>query len=184
MNISVQILEELKVFVYAVTFGAIFAFLYDAVLILRKVFSHRPGLCMMEDFLYWLMVIPCCLVAMFQWTQGVVHWYFLFGALFGVFLYKGSISKVYIAFTTKIIQYIVVHIKKAIHIVEKPFEIVKNRVKSAHLAGKNYLKKFTIIPKRWLTVCIKWFKIILCKHKRADSLEENEGTLGDVMNGR
>ncbi len=183
MKISPQILAEAEVFVYAVCFGALFTFVYDGVLILRRVFKHTQVFCMLEDFFYWLMVIPCCLIAMFYWCQGVVTWYFLFGALFGILLYKGGISVVYIEKTSKILQYIVVYIKKAIYIVEKPLISSKNSVKSLLSKGDKIIKKFTIIPKMWLTVCIKWFKITLCKHKDVDLPQDGEKKLGDYTDG-
>lgn len=184
MKISPQILEELEVFAYAVCFGALFTFVYDAVLIWRRVIKHTLSWCMLEDFFYWLLVIPCCLIAMFQWCNGVITWYFLMGVFLGMILYKGGISKVYIETGSKILQHIVVYINKAIYIVGKPLVIVKNSIKSAFSNAKKIVKKFTIIPKMWLTVCIKWFKITLCKHKDVDSREFGEKKLGDYADGR
>ena len=39
---------------------------------------------------------------------------------------------------------------------------------------EKYIKKFTIIPKMWLTVCIKWFTIALCKHNGQNGDLHNE----------
>lgn len=183
MKLSPQILAELEVFVYAVSFGALSAFLYDGILILRRVFAHTMFWCMTEDFFYWIMVIPCSLIAMFHWCQGVVTWYFLLGVFLGVILYKGGISVIYIDKTAKILQYIVVYIKRVVHIVEKPVIAVGNRVKSVFSKAEALIKKFTIIPKMWLTVCIKWFKITLCKHKDVNSQELSEKKLGDNTDG-
>ena len=174
MKLSPQILAELEVFVYAVSFGALSAFLYDGILILRRVFAHTMFWCMTEDFFYWIMVIPCSLIAMFHWCQGVVTWYFLLGVFLGVILYKGGISVVYIDKTAKILQYIVVYIKRMAYFVFKPVRIAKNHVKSGFFKANNGMKKVSIILKNWLTVCIKWFTIALCKHNGEDGDLHND----------
>lgn len=183
MKISPQILAEAEVFAYAVCLGAVFTFLYDNLLILRRVFKHTQIRCMLEDFFYWLVAIPCCLIAMFYWCKGVVTWYFLLGALLGIILYKGGPSVVYIEKSAKILQHIVVYINKTIHIVSKPLIMLKNGVKSVFCKAEKIIKKFTIIQKRWLTVCIKWFKITLCKHKDVNSRNLSEKNLGEHTDG-
>ncbi len=184
MSIAASILAELELFTYAFTFGVFLAFLYDGLLILRKVFRHPTSVCMAEDVLYWLLVIPCTLVVIFRLSKGVLQWYFLVGVSLGIVLYKCSISKGYIRISTKIVQYIVVYINNAIDIVLKPLKRLGKAIKSAVCAINNLIKKFTIIPKMWLTVCIKWFKITLCKHNGGESDVDASESLGEIRNGR
>ena len=184
MSIATPILAELKLFTYAFTFGVFLAFLYDGLLILRSVFRHTTSACMVEDVLYWLLGIPCTIVVIFQWSKGVLEWYFLVGVILGIILYKGSISKGYIKISSKIVQHIVVYINKAIYIVLKPVKRLEKAIKSAVFVLNNFIKKFTIIPKMWLTVCIKWFKITLCKHNREESRVDTSESLGEIRNGR
>lgn len=178
------VLNEVEIFTYAVTFGAICSFAYDNILVVRRIFRHRQIYCMVEDLLYWVLVTICGLIGTFSLTNGVLYWYFLFGAILGFLFYKASLSKIYIRFMSTIIQHIVVYIKKLLDIVFKPVKMLKNAIKSVLLKNEKYIKKFTIISKMWLTVCIKWFKIILCKHTGTDSGGESEGLSGDTVNGR
>lgn len=184
MSIAAPILAELELFTYAFTFGVFLTFLYDGLLILRKVFRHTTTACMAEDVLYWLLVIPCTLVVIFRTSKGVLQWYFLVGVSLGILIYKCSVSKGYIRIMSKIAQHIVVYINKTIDIVSTPLKRLEKAIKMAFFAVKNFIKKFTIIPKMWLTVCIKWFKITLCKHNGGASDVDTSESLGEIRNGR
>lgn len=170
--LSEEIINELRIFFNSACFGIVCGNVYDLILALRRVIPHAGLAYMAEDTLFWLLVTPASLIAMFSWTKGEIYWYIPFAALVGLLLYKVSLSKGYIKLLSIIIQHLVVNIRKCIHIVSVPVKTMGNALKKGVSATENIIKKFTIIPKLWLTVCIKWFKITLCKHNEDSSCEK------------
>ena len=175
MEISSEILNEVRLFVNSVVLGAGLAFVYDGWLICRKVFKHNNFWISLEDLSFWLFTAVVVFLALREQNHGVLRWFLIVGAMVGMLLYKNSVSRFYVKYIASAIQYIVVNIKKMAYFVLKPFEIAKKHVKSGFFKVNNTIKKVTIMLKNWLTVCIKWFTIALCKHN---------GENGDLHNDK
>ncbi len=164
MNVSSEILEEIRLFVNAVVLGAVMTFVYDGCIILRKVFKHSVFWISLQDITFWLICSVVAFFALHEQNHGVLRWFIVAGVALGMLLYKYSLSIFYVNYSSKILQYIVVYIKKIAYFVFKPILFIKKCVKSGFSKLKKGIKKVTIILKNRLTVCIKWFTITLCKH--------------------
>lgn len=174
MSVSNEILEEIRLFANSVVLGAVMTFVYDGWIILRKVFKHSVFWISLQDISFWLV---CSLVAFFtlhEQNHGILRWFIVAGAGVGMLLYKYSLSRFYVNYTSKLLQYLVVYIKKIAYFVFKPFIFAKKHVKSGFFKASEGLKKVTIMLKNRLTVCIKWFTIALCKHNGENGDLHNE----------
>lgn len=162
--VSADILEEVRLFANSVVLGAALTFAYDGLRILRNVFKHSIFWISVEDFIYWVAAAVFIFLSLHKENNGVLRWFIVAGAMIGMLLYQGSISKFYVKQISSAILHLVVYIKKTAYFVSKPFRIIKKCLKSSFLAVNDGIKKVTIILKNRLTVCIKWFTIALCKH--------------------
>lgn len=164
MAVSADILEEVRLFANSVVLGAALTFVYDGLRIMRNVFRHNIFWISAEDFIYWIVAAVFIFLSLHKENNGVLRWFIVAGAVIGMLLYKGSVSRFYVKYASDIILHIVVYIKKIAYFVLKPLQVAKKCLKSGFLAVNNGMKKVTIILKNGLTVCIKWFTIALCKH--------------------
>ena len=174
MEISSEILNEVRLFANSVVLGAVLTFLYDGWLICRNVWKHNTFMVSIEDLSFWLATAIVVFIALREQNNGVLRWFLVVGAGIGMFLYKKSISRFYVNYISKIILHIVVYIKKMAYFVFKPLIVAKNRANSGFSKANNGIKKVTIMLKKRLTVCIKWFTIALCKHNGENGDLHNE----------
>ncbi len=174
MEISSEILNEVRLFANSVVLGALLTFLYDGWLICRKVFKHNNFWISLEDLSFWLFTAVTVFLALREQNNGVLRWFLIIGAGLGMLLYKNSVSRFYVKWFGNAILHIVVYIKKIAYFVLKPVKTAKNHVKSGFFKVNNGMKKVTIILKNKLTVCIKWFTIALCKHNGQNGDLHNE----------
>lgn len=174
MDISGEIINEVRLFTTSVALGAALTFLYDGLLILRNVFKHRIFWLSVEDLCFWMITAVAVFLTLQKENHGELRWFIVAGIVTGMLLYKNAISGFYVKYTSKVAQYIVVYIKKIAYFVFGPFVNAKKRVKSGVLEANNGIKKVTIMLKKRLTVCIKWFTIALCKHNGENGDLHNE----------
>ncbi len=175
IKVSGEVLEELRLFFNAVVLGAVFSFAYDGWLILRNVFKHSRFWISVQDLLFWLCTAVAAFLYLQEQSNGVLRWFLVAGAALGMFLYKSSCSRFYVKYSSKMLQYLVVNIKRLLYFVLKPLKWLKKCLKSGILAILRPIKKVTIMLKKRLTVCIKRFTISLCKHN---------GENGDLHNDK
>ena len=164
MGISGEIINEVRLFTTSVVLGAALTFLYDGFLILRNVFKHNKFWMSVEDLFFWAATGIVVFLALQKENHGELRGYIIAGAGVGMLLYKNAVSGFYVKYLSSMILHIVVYIKRIAYFVSKPIRKAKKCVKSGILASEEGIKKVTIILKNWLTVCIKWFTIALCKH--------------------
>ena len=164
MGISSEILNEVRLFANSVVLGAGLTFVYDGWLICRKVWKHGTFMTSVEDLSFWFFTAIVVFLALREENNGVLRWFLVVGAGVGMFLYKNSVSRFYVKYFGKGLLYIVVYIKKLAHFVFLPLKSAKKRVNTGFLKVNRGAEKVTIMLKNWLTVCIKWFTIALCKH--------------------
>ena len=174
MEVSGEILNEVRLFANSVVLGAGLTFVYDGWIICRKVFKHNTFMESLEDLSFWLFTGIVVFLALREQNNGVLRWFLVVGAGIGMLLYKSGISRFYVNCFGKAIQYIVVYIKRLAYFVFKPIKIAKKHVNSGLLQANNGIKKVTIMLKKRLTVCIKWFTIALCKHNGENGDLHNE----------
>lgn len=78
---------------YSLGMGIAIPFIYDLLIIFRKVCRHKGFFLFLEDALFWVF----CSVSVFKVMQtksnGTIRWFAVLGAMVGLLLYKKLISK-------------------------------------------------------------------------------------------
>lgn len=76
--------------------GLVIIFVYDWLLVLRKVFVHGGGLVSLEDLGFWIF----CALYVFSWmyreSNGTLRWFAVAAAFTAMFLYKKTLSPLFI----------------------------------------------------------------------------------------
>ena len=102
MHLSI-ISHELKIIVYSVIFGCIFALLYDIIKFVRNMLPQndkgRVYACVKDvfllnvlDIIYFIFLAVSFSIFLFYYNCGIVRWYFAVSTAIGFWLYRHSLG--------------------------------------------------------------------------------------------
>lgn len=127
---AMLIYAEVELFLVCLGLGAILAFIYDMVRILRLFFRHRDWLVDLEDLLFWLFTAWLVFRTLFIYNRGALRGYAFLGMFLGVMLYALTLSRLLLKIAAKLIPYW----KKAGNFAKKPFrflaKFIRKRLKN------------------------------------------------------
>jgi spore cortex biosynthesis protein YabQ len=161
---SQDIVQEVTFFLHSILVGLVITFLYDWILILRKLVKHGIGLVSLEDFIFWFVCGIGVFYMLYRENNGTLRWFAVAGAALGMLLYKAVIKDRFIYIMSTCIHKIMWFIFRLIQIVLKPLKCVFSAVKGFLSVVQKKLRKWKQNIKKRLTVCIKMLKMVLCKH--------------------
>lgn len=142
---SQNILIELRFLLYAITFGALVAAVYDCFRIIRRVCPHKNFLVSMEDLLFWLAMAVTVFYLLNAQSDGRLRWFFIVGAALGMLLYRVSLSRLLVPGGVVVVRFVL-----------KPLSVCGRILRKTGHRGLTYTKKK-------LTACWKVLRMILCK---------------------
>lgn len=87
------IYEQAQVFLHSLLCGFGIWFLYDLLLMLRKVFRHGAVLIGVEDILFWLIAAVIIFSMLYSYNYGSLRGYVFLGILLGVLLHVFCVTK-------------------------------------------------------------------------------------------
>lgn len=161
---SQDIVQEITFFLHSILIGLFITFVYDWILILRKLVKHGTVLVSIEDFIFWLACGIGVFYMLYRENNGVLRWFAVVGATLGMLFYKAVIKNRFIYVMSTCIHKIMWFVFRVIQIVLKPLKCAFLAVKRFAGFVKKKLKKCAEFIKKRLTVCIKMLKMVLCKH--------------------
>ena len=161
---SQDIIQEVTFFLHSVFMGVVITFVYDWLLILRKLIKHGTFWISVEDFFFWIACGLGVFYMLYRENNGVLRWFTVLGAMVGMLLYKWLISKFFIHIMSTIIYKIMWLLFRVIQIVVKPLKWLFSKLIKFTNFLKKKIKKCQNFIKNRLTVCIKMLKMVLCKH--------------------
>lgn len=100
---------------YAIYTGVYITFLYDIIRVIRRVFPHSDGMVSLEDIGFWIYCGGRVFVLMYNFSDGMLRWFAVLGALAGMCFYKKFISTFFVSYTSVIfikIKMLIVRILK------------------------------------------------------------------------
>lgn len=100
------IANQVYIFLYAIAGGALAAFLYDIIRIKRRTFKTGVIIVNLEDILYWFTVAILMFLVVYNSNNGEIRGYFFLGNIIGVMLYLSLLSRLIIASSVAIINFI------------------------------------------------------------------------------
>ena len=168
---SHQIVEESTFFLYSVCMGIIITFIYDLIRVLREIIPHNTFFVSLEDILFWIFTCFAQFVLLYEVNNGMVRWYSIAGAFFGMILYKKSLGQYMVVFLSKIIRKTLYIALRIFMFVISPIRWIVRKTKPVFMRiAQNYLRK-SKKAKNELTDKVNGVKISLCKHKHQQDNE-------------
>ena len=161
---SQDIIQEVTFFLHSIFMGVIITFVYDWLLILRKLIKHNTFWVSFEDFLFWIACGLGVFYMLYRENNGVLRWFTVLGAMIGMICYKCLVSKIFINIMSTVIYKIMWLLFHIIQIVVKPLKWLISKVTKLIIFLKKKIKKCHNFIKNKLTACVKMLKIILRKH--------------------
>lgn len=148
---------------HALFMGVFITFVYDGLIILRKVVPHRALMESLEDLLFWIF----CAVYVFMWlyreSNGTLRWFAIAGALAGMILYKKTISGLLIKGAVWLLSHILHVLGKVFSVVWTPFRLLGRKLKRGWCMLSHRRRKMQGNLKIWLKSYLKALKIRLSK---------------------
>lgn len=93
---SKTIIWEWYFLLYSIITGFGFAYLYDNIRLLRRIFRHKRWLVDMEDILYWTVCFLVSFYLLYYGNNGVVRFFAIIGAAIGMLLYGKTLGRLYV----------------------------------------------------------------------------------------
>ena len=92
--------DENLYLIYAVYTGIYITFLYDLLRIFRRVVKHGSFAVSLEDVGFWVYCASKVFMLMYRYSNGLIRWYAVLGALAGMFVYKKAVSRYFVKYTS------------------------------------------------------------------------------------
>lgn len=160
---SPDIVEELYFFMHSFLLGIMITFVYDLLIIFRKVIKHNNFAVSSEDLLFWIACSISLFAMLYEENNGVPRWFAIAGAGAGMMLYKVTLSRLFIKCMVFILTAILRFLHKVFAVVAKPFLFLSEKAgKLSRRTGRAFCKRSRICKKK-LTAWRKMIKMILCK---------------------
>lgn len=161
---SQNIINEVYFFAGSLLMGVVITFVYDFLLILRRVMIHHMFWISLEDFMFWMSCAIGVFYMLYEENNGILRWFAVLAAALGMLLYKRIIGVRFVCIAASVIE-------KELHIICKILEILlrpfcrggKQAGKVLKYVHKKQLKIFKYVKKQ-LTGLVKVLKITLSKH--------------------
>lgn len=161
---SQDIINEVYFLGGSVCMGIAITFVYDFILIGRRVVRHSLFFISLEDFLFWVACALAVFYMLYKENNGVLRWIAVCGAAVGMLLYKKAIGN-------RFVKIISLMIEKEIHILRKivwtlswPFRWAIKKIRGFFRFSGRKGKRLSKNIKKKLTGMMKALKIIIHKH--------------------
>lgn len=161
---SQDIINEVYFFAGSILMGIIITFVYDFLLIARRVVTHNMFWVSFEDFLFWTACAISVFYLLYKENNGILRWFAVMGAAFGMLLYKKIIGGHFVYIVSAVVE-------KEIHIIRRIFGFLFRPLrwgmgKAGAVVGSLHKseKKIFKYMKKKLTDFLKMLKITICKH--------------------
>ena len=119
-----EVYEQLFCLLIFIVTGILIGLLFDIFRILRKSFHTSDIITYIQDILFWLLAGSMMLFSIFTFNHGEIRSYVFIGILIGIIIYMLAISRFFVKFSVKIIQFFKKVLSYPIHLIEKIIKII------------------------------------------------------------
>lgn len=148
---------------HALWMGVLITFIYDVLVIWRRIVPHKPLWEALEDLGFWVF----CAVYVFMWlyreSNGMLRWYAVAGALLGMLCYKKIASDCFVKYMVRILEKVLACLWKILYTVTAPVRILRRKAAAVRIKARKRRKKIFSKIKIRLKSFINTLKIRLCK---------------------
>ena len=160
---SPNITAELYFLFHSFLMGILITVLYDVLRILRKIIPHNILAISLEDFLFWAACSLLIFFVLIRENNGILRWFSVAGAMAGMFLYKKTLSILFVKYTSRLICKLLHIVEKLLHLFFRPLNMVCRRLNRRRKKAAGGLKTVIRRVKKKLTERKKLLKIFLTK---------------------
>lgn len=161
---SQDIINEVYFLGGSVFMGIVITFVYDFILIGRRVIKHSLFFISLEDLAFWIACAVTVFYMLYKENNGVLRWFAVMGAAVGMLLYKRIIGSGFVKIISTIILKEIHIIRKIVGILFKPFGWILKKLGAFFRFLHRREKRISKYLKKKLTGFIKVLKITLYKH--------------------
>lgn len=161
---SQDIIDEVYFLASSVCMGIIITFVYDFILIGRRVVRHSHFFLSLEDFIFWAVCAIAVFYMLYKENNGILRWFAVFGAAVGMLLYKKTIGRFFVRMLSSLIQKEIHIVKKVLGFLFSPVRWLAKKVGKFGRFAARKEKRICKHLKKKLTASLKMLKITLCKH--------------------
>lgn len=161
--------SENSLLFYALLMGIFITFVYDILRIARRVFHHSGFLVSLEDLSFWVYCAVEVFMLMYRFSDGMLRWFAVLGALTGMFLYKKLASPFFVKYVSLVLLKVKKILRRILGFLLKPIrfllQVVKAHMKkaAAKMRGRavRYKQRGKRAIKKKLTYLLKVLKMTI-----------------------
>lgn len=150
---------------HALLMGIFITFVYDLLRIFRRVVPHASFFVSLEDLVFWVYCGAEVFLLMYRESDGSLRWFAVLGALFGMFLYKKLVSRLFVKYVSLFLNKLLEILRKIFKFICRPFCFAGRKAgKTAYKAGggiHRLLRRMGRAVKNRLTIFLKMLKMSL-----------------------
>ena len=162
---NTETLNQAYIFVIFILNGLLIGLLFDMFRIMRKSFKTSNLVTYIEDTLFWILTAFIILYSLFFFNNGQFRLYIFIGIFLGITIYMLFLSKLFIDFTIKILDFIKRVFIKLYQIITYPLKIIYRFINFI------FIKPLHIILMKFH----KFMKKICNLDKKSENLQKKEG---------
>lgn len=147
----------------AFAMGGLITFVYDWLRVLRRVVPHRQWVVSLEDFSFWVFCAVYVFLWMYRVSNGSMRWFAVAGALFGMYLYKRLVSRLFVKYVSLLLSKLLHILGKILGFCCRPIVFVWRKMGVLHGRVSRRRRKILGNFKLWLKSRLKALKIRLKK---------------------
>ena len=160
---SQRIWKELDFLLHTFLLGIMITVLYDTLRIIRRIIKHGNIWIALEDMGFWIVCSVSIFGLLMEENNGVLRWFAVIGSLLGMIVYKATISRFYVTYTTFVLKWVLQKLQRLIYLILRPFCLILKKLYQTGRWGYRLMRRKARIVKNALTSRIKMVKIMLCK---------------------
>lgn len=162
-GMSQDIINEVYFLADSIVMGIIITFVYDFILIGRRVVRHNLFCISLEDFIFWAACAVTVFYMLYEENNGILRWFAVFGAALGMLLYKKIVGGRFVRLMSLLIKKEIHIIRKILGFILKPFLWIMKKFSSFRKFIWKRAKKIWKYMKKKLTLFVKMLKIGISK---------------------
>ena len=148
----------------SVGMGLLITFVYDFILIGRKLVRHNMAMVSLEDFLFWVFCAVAVFYMLYEENNGVLRWFAVLGAATGMLIYKKLAGRHFVAFISRIAERQMAVVSRICKHIFRPLYRQWRSVQKLEQKIGRRKQKLKKIMKKKLTDTGKLLKITISKH--------------------
>lgn len=161
---SQDIINEVYFLGGSLFMGIVITFVYDFILVVRRIVRHNLFFISLEDFVFWVACAFSVFYMLYKENNGVLRWFAVLGACVGILLYKKIIGDRFVKIISTIIRKEIHLLRKIAGFLFRPFGWLLKKTASVFRCLRRKEKRLSKYIKKKLTGFVKVLKITLYKH--------------------